>query len=431
MTTTTPKLVKRSIGYLLGMCIMMLGANIVWVAYNSIILPTLVQMNPNVPVNMRAPLAGLIVFFGTLIAVIVSILAGIISDHTTSRWGRRTPSLLIGSILSLPVIALAAIFFPPAIGIIAISFIGMQLFTNIANGAWWPLLVDTVPEEQRGMASGFQGIMTLIGAALGTVLISELVKRSRIDLALWVIGIVMLVSGVITVLVIRKKDTPAAVSEKRSIFQYMGDMFRVRTRVPVFLWVVVGSTLTNMGINSLQVFAIYFFQVYFPKNFPTVESAAGGFQIMGAIAILFTMLSAVLSGILSDKIGRRRVILIGALLSAVTTFGMALSNNFVVFLIMAAIRSIATGPIVAVIPALTGDLAPKEEAGQYMAYANLGTGLSGALSALFFGVILTEMNHTGFLVVFIISSLLFLAGAAIFAWMVTQKKLDERLKKTT
>lgn len=431
MDISLTKPAKRSTGYLLGMCILMMGANVVWIGYNSIVLPTLVQLNPNIAVNMRGPVAGLIVFAGTLVGITVSILAGIISDHSASRLGRRTPSLLIGTLLTLPSLALAAIFFPPAIYIISISYIGMQLFTNIANGAWWPLLVDSVPDDQRGTASGIQGINALLGAALGTLLISELVKRSRTDLALWVMGAIMVVTGIITVLTIRGKDTPAPKGENRSLFQYMGDMFKVRTRIPIFFWVVTGSVLTNMGISSLQVFAIYFFQVYFPRQFPTVESAAGGFQVMGGIAIAATMLSAMVSGMLSDKIGRRRLILFGALVSAITTFGMAISGSFVVFLILAAVRSIATGPIVAVIPALTSDLAPKEEAGQYMAYANLGTGLSGALSALIFGVILSEMNRIGFILLFVISAIFFLAGAAVFGWVVTQKKLDEKISRTT
>ena len=73
----------------------------------------------------------------------------------------------------------------------------MQTFTNIANGAWWPLLADTIPEEQRGTASGIQGILTMVGAALGIVVISGLVSAGRIQLALWVIGILMAVSGIL------------------------------------------------------------------------------------------------------------------------------------------------------------------------------------------------------------------------------------------
>jgi CBS domain-containing protein len=62
---------------------------------------------------------------------------------------------------------LAAWFYPPAILVIVISYIGMQLFTNISNGAWWPLLVEIVPEEQRGTASGIHGGFALVAGDPG------------------------------------------------------------------------------------------------------------------------------------------------------------------------------------------------------------------------------------------------------------------------
>lgn len=427
MSSSTPNPVKRSTGYLLGMSVLMLGANVVWTSYNSVLLPTMVQLQPSVAENMRGPVVGLIGFFGTLFAIVASLLAGIVTDHSASKWGKRIPGILIGSLLTLPVIGIAAIFFPPVVPLIAVSFILMQTFTNIANGAWWPLLADIIPEEQRGMASGIQGILTMVGAALGIVLISGLVSAGKIQLALWVIGILMAVSGILTALVIRKQDKPEPVAVKRSLWGYVGDMFRVKTRVPVFAWVVGSATLANMGLNSLAFFATYFMQVYFPAQYPTPEAAASGFQLMGGVSLVFTMVSAILSGIISDKVGRRPVILTGIFLCAVSSVAMAFSPSFIFFLIMTAIRSVATGPVLTVIPALTSDLSPKDEAGQYMGYANLATGVSGALSAIIFGVILTNWTRTSFFIILVASGFLFLVGALIFIWKVSQKKIDERL----
>jgi len=110
------------------------------------------------------------------------------------------------------------------------------------------------------------------------------------------------------------------------------------------------------------------------------------------------------------------------------TILMGFTSDFVLFMVFAAIRSAATGPIVAVVPALASGLAPEDEAGQYMAYNNLSTGLSGALSALVFGVILTTMTKTTFLILYIISAVLFLVGALVFQLKVSQKELDARIK---
>jgi MFS family permease len=431
MTVAATVTIKRSFGFLLGMSSLMLGANLVWVSYNSVLLPTLVE---GVISEGKGLAVGLIGFFGTLVAVIVSILAGIISDHTASRLGKRTPAILIGALVGLPVIALPFLFLTPALRtifisfampIIIVSYCGMQFFTNVGNGAWWPLLVDIIPEHQRGTASGITGFMTMLGSALGIVLITMLNENGHTMAALWLIGGLFALSGIVNAWVIKGKDKPASPSEKISLWKAMRDMFKVRTRVVVFFWVVFAVLLAFMGVNSMQFFARYFFEVYFPTISPDAA-----FRIMGGISLVVTMLAAVASGILSDKIGRRKLLLWSMFLSAIATFLMGMTSNFTLFLIMAAIRSAATGPLMAIAPALASDLAPKDEAGQYMAYNNLSTGLSGAIVSLIFGVLLVTMTRTTFMWVFIISAIFFLMGGIVFLVKVPQKELDARITNT-
>ena len=430
MTTQSGLSVKRSIGFLFGMSMLMLGANLVWTAYNSVLLPTLVE---GVVTQGKGLVTGLIGFFGTLLAIIVSLLSGILSDHSASRWGRRTPAILIGAIIGLPLIGLPTLFLAPTLRpiflslglpIIILSYCGMQFTTNVGNGAWWPLLVDVVPENQRGTASGIQGFLTMIGATIGIVVVTIFNQNGQTGLALWLIGGVLAVSGIINAVVIRGKDKPAQSSDKISLGQAVRDMFRVKTRVAVFFWVVFAMLLAYMGINSLQFFARYFFQVYFPAVNPDA-----GFRTMGGISLVFTMVSAIISGVVSDRIGRRPLILWAMFLCAITTLLMGLVNNYIAFLILAAIRSAATGPIMAIAPALASDLAPKDEAGQYMAYSNLSTGVSGALGGLIFGVILVTLTRTTFMSIFIISAFLFLIGGIIFAIKVPQKEINSRTQE--
>jgi MFS family permease len=122
------------------------------------------------------------------------------------------------------------------------------------------------------------------------------------------------------------------------------------------------------------------------------------------------------------------MILWAMILCAVCTLLMGFTSNFILFLVFAALRSIATGPIMATAPALASDLSPKDEAGRYMAYNNLSTGLSGALSSLIFGVLLVNMTRATFMVLFIISAILFLVGGIVFSAKVSQNALDAHFK---
>lgn len=427
MTEHSGTTVKRSIGFLFGMSMLMLGANLVWTAYNSLLLPTLVE---GIVTTGKGLVTGLIGFLGTLLAITVSLLAGILSDHTASRWGRRTPAILIGALLGLPLIGLPTLFLAPtlrpvflslALPITILSYCGMQFATNVGNGAWWPLLVDVVPEKQRGAASGIQGALTLIGATIAILIVTFLIEKDQTSAALWLVGGIFALSGIVNVLVIRGKDKPAGLSEKISLGRALRDMFRVRTRVAVFFWLVLAVLLAYLGMNSLQFFALYFFQVYFPAVNP--EAA---FRTMGGISLVMTMLASVLAGVLSDKIGRRPLILWSMFICAVATLLMGLTGNYIFFLVLAGLRAVATGPIFAIVPALASDLAPKDEAGQYMAYNNLSTGVSGALAGLVFGFILITLTRATFTALFVISAFLFLLGGIIFAVKVPQKEIDAR-----
>ena len=429
MAPSTLTVPKRSIGFLLGMCSLMLGANVVWVSYITILLPTLVE---KVVTQQRGLVVGLIGFFGTLLAVLVSILWGIISDHSSSRMGKRSPSILAGALLALPFIALpvlilspstAAGLLPIALPIIIFSFLGMEFFTNVSNGAWWPLLVDVVPEHQRGLASGIKGFLTLLGAVIAFLVVTSLNQVGQTGLALWLVGGIFALTGVISTLVLRGKDLPAPLSERIRPWQAMGELFKVRTRVVVFFWLVLALLLAYMGINSLQFFARYFFEVYFPATNPDAA-----LRLMGGISLVFTMLAAVGSGFLSDKIGRRAMILWAMFVCAICTLFMGLTSNFTIFLVLVGLRSIATGPIMATAPALASDLSPKDEAGHYMAYNNLSTGLSGGIASLIFGLLLVNLTRTTFSYVFIISAILFAIGGTIFSLKVSQKALDAHLQ---
>jgi MFS family permease len=280
-----------------------------------------------------------------------------------------------------------------------------------------------VPEHQRGTASGIQGFFTMLGSAIGIIGITVLNQNGQTGAALWLIGGIFAFTGIVNALAIRGKDRPADPSERISVLKAMQEMFKVRTRVAVFFWLVIAVLLAFMGLNSLQFFARYFFEIYFPTISPDAA-----FRMMGGISLLVTMLSAVGSGVISDKIGRRSLLLGSMFVSAVTTLFMGLTSSYILFLVMAAICSAATGPLLVLAPALASDLAPKDEAGKYMAYNNLSTGLSGALASLIFGVILVTMTKTTFMLLFIISAILFLLGGIVFTIKVPQKELDAHIK---
>lgn len=422
MTASASVTSQRSIGYLLGMTIPMFGANFAWVSYNSILLLPLVQkvISP----ERSSITTGIIAFIANLVGIVISILFGILSDHSASRLGRRTPSILIGTLAGFPVIACGAIFHL-SLPVIISSYLGMHIFTNIVNGAWWPLLVDTVSEDQRGLASGLQGFYMLLASAVSFVVVTYLNEINRPDIALLLMAGIFTLTGLVCTRTIRPYDKPAASHRILSLRDAVTGMFHVRTRVAVFFWLVFSAFLVNMGLNSLQYFARDFLGIYYGLSNPDA-----GLRLVGLINLVVIMLAAVGTGLLSDKIGRRKLIVAGAVVSAIMTFMMALTRDFTIFLILTIIRAVATGPIMAVIPALASGLAPQEEAGQYMAYNNMTTALPSAFAPLLFGAILNlggAPTPASFVTLLLVAAGFYLLGGIVFGLKVSQKALGESI----
>src|SRR5579883_2627359 len=123
----SPPMRKLPLGALIGTSIYMLGANALWLSFNSIILPAQIESVTS-PASKDLYL-GLTEGVGIGVAIIVNIIAGIISDHfTTQRFGRRAPIMLIGALLTVPFLLLG-VFFPVTLPLAFASYVGMQMLS--------------------------------------------------------------------------------------------------------------------------------------------------------------------------------------------------------------------------------------------------------------------------------------------------------------
>src|ERR671921_178764 len=136
------------------------------------------------------------------VVLLVQPTIGAISDYTITRWGRRKPFIVIGSILD--VLFLVGLATAQTFEALVVFVILLQFSSNFAQGPFQGYVPDLVPGEQVGLASALVGAMQTVGFVTGAIVISLAFGFGQFTLFLVVLGVVELLTAAGTVLFVRE-----------------------------------------------------------------------------------------------------------------------------------------------------------------------------------------------------------------------------------
>jgi MFS family permease len=249
---------------------------------------------------------GLVSAFGAIASLLATPIAGAISDRTTHAYpvghlrGRRHRWTLVMAILSA--VSLALIASQTTVIGVAILWVLFSAFQNGEYASLSAAIPDHVPVNQRATVAGWVGMPQALGLVLGTAIVVYLFDKNLIGgyLAL-AIPLVLLTLP----FVLLTPDHPLDPEHRAplSVRALLGSYWIDPRRYPDFAWAWVTRFLASLAIGMGTLYLLYFLRDQVHYGHP-----AQGLFILIAIYTGFVIVTAIVGGVISDRIGKRKMI---------------------------------------------------------------------------------------------------------------------------
>lgn len=365
---------KLSLPQLLTLNAYWVGLSFMWNSLHPIILPA-VLLN-YVPDAKKNTYLGLLTFLGLILAMVIQPLSGALSDGWKSRFGRRRPLIVFGTLFDF--VFLSVLAWSGGLVWLFVGYIGLQLSSNIAHGPLQGLLPDRVPREQLGVASSFKNFMDMLSLIIASLLAGRLldpVSRDPTNIMLVVIGL-LAVSAAVTIFGV--KESPSSNGRGDRGNGNFLSQFKINFREnSSYWWLIAERALFLLGIYGVQAFAQYYLQDVIQVPDPPKQTG----DLLAALTVALVIL-VLIGGWLSDKYGAKKVLIAATYISALGIFLMLLAKDMRGLLVFGAVFGAGIGLFLTSNWALANSLAPGDEAGKYLGLTNLATAGSGALARL-------------------------------------------------
>ncbi len=417
-----------------------LGLNIRNTAVGSIFMPYLVERYAS-PDWKNTALSAMGTA-GLIMAMLVQPAAGLMSDRSTSRFGRRRPYILTGAVFDL--VFLAAIGLSWNYWSLLVAVLLIQFSSNVSHGPLQALIPDLVPEDQRGKASAVKALFELLPIFLVGISIAVLVSKGQLGWAIVATGAGLMLTALVTIFVVKEK--PLAVKPDVPFWPPMLKVFGMLAGILVgavagliggglvgglvggitwllggknlalplivgvggaiamaiavvvgvwagslatigkearqhssFIWWIANRLFFLAAITSLQRFALYFLMYAFKIN---VDQATALFGRLITVLGVFILLSALAAGWLADRFDRKLLVSWSGLVAAVggiVLLGTIWVPSEALVYVAGTILGVATGVFMTTNWAMGTNLVPAAEAGRFLGISNLAGAGAGMI----------------------------------------------------
>ncbi len=181
------------------------GLSFMWNSIHPILLPA-VLLN-YVPDAKKNTYLGLLTFVGLIIAMIVQPITGALSDGWKSRFGRRRPLAVLGTLFDF--VFLSVLAWGGGLLWLFIGYVGLQFSSNIAHGPMQGLMPDRVPKSQLGVASSLKTFMDMLSLVVASLLAGRLLDPITRDPAPIMLVVMSLLAVAASITFFGVREEPA------------------------------------------------------------------------------------------------------------------------------------------------------------------------------------------------------------------------------
>jgi MFS family permease len=258
---------------------------------------------------------------------------------------------------------------------LCIGYLGLQVFSNTAQGPLQGLLRDRVPPSQLGLASSLKILLDLIGLVIAGLVAGRMLQSSAggtMMIMLLLIAL-LLISAAITIFI--TPEEPAGRANRET--QTASDPGSAVGWQAGYRALIAERALFLLGVYGLQAFGQYYLGDVLQVSDPA-RRAGDLLASVGAGTILLVILGAWLMG----RVGAKKVLYMASGITALGLLLMSFTDRMVGVIIFGCLVGAGIGLFLSSNWTLANRLAPEAQSGKFLGLMNLATAGSAAVARL-------------------------------------------------
>jgi MFS family permease len=381
-------LILSSFWFAIAYVMQPLGGNIIPLLVDRFTDPMTLRLGPiALPMDVNTYVSVLDTV-GAFFAIVWQPAIGAISDNSRFNLGRRRPFIALGVIGD--VIFLTLIAFVTSYWALLLVYCLFQIASNTAQGPYQGMLPDQIPAEQRSEASGYYGLMNMLGTIVGFLVVGALlIPAHQLQLAILTLPVVVAITGALVIFAVpdRRRTSPTTQPVGRSmLLSFAIDVKHYRD----FAWLMVSRLFFLMAPVAISTYAFNFIRFTFNYSEGQASLYASALQ---AVVVVVAAVFTITAGFLANRYGKKRLIAASCLIGAIGSTLLIWAPSLPWILGFGLIVGIALGIFLSVDWAFMTDLIPKAEAGRYMGVSNIATASAGLIARPILGPVIDAFNN--------------------------------------